>query len=218
MNKIWVFGDSFSEPYEKQGDTLSEFVKWKGYATKSYYDYIAEEFNFDTKIFAKGGSSNRTILSQFISNVDSIDSNDIIIIGWSSINRFRILKNNEFFDFVPTFTEKEISPIEELSIECLYQVAINRVKNDFFYSELLEYMKLIKKLFPNNITIFWTWCGIDNPNKISDEYKESLTFFDGLNEQEKIIEETGGLIKDHHYSENGHKELSKIFLSKLKLI
>ena len=47
MNKLWVFGDSFSAPFSKIMDTTgfgyrSKYNKWKGYISKSYGDIISD--------------------------------------------------------------------------------------------------------------------------------------------------------------------------------
>ena len=43
MNKLWVFGDSFSEPFSKvkQVPWKIEYIQWKGYMPKCYGEIIS---------------------------------------------------------------------------------------------------------------------------------------------------------------------------------
>ena len=92
MNKLWVFGDSFSEPFSKIMDTTgfgyrSKYNKWKGYISKSYGDIISEKLNLLHFNKAGGGNDNYTIFDTIIDSIDSISENDIVdmaVIGLAS--------------------------------------------------------------------------------------------------------------------------------------
>ena len=85
MNKLWVFGDSFSEPFSKIMDTTgfgyrSKYNKWKGYISKSYGDIISEKLNLLHFNKAGGGNDNYTIFDSIIHSLEKINKDDVIII------------------------------------------------------------------------------------------------------------------------------------------
>ena len=213
MKNLWIFGDSFSHPFESKildGGPMKLYGEWKGYDPKIYAEFIGEVLNVDVKIKGISGCSNRTILSQFVNVIDEIKDEDIIIINWTEINRHRIIHNNKLFDIVAfNGTEKSLSISENAIIE----YTINRIDTFAFYSEINEYIKLIKKSKPKNLIINWTWCVFDNPKKEALEFIDNMDFYGSL---ETISHETNGRINDFHYSENAHKLLSDMFIEIIK--
>jgi hypothetical protein len=218
MKKLWVFGDSFSEPYNKVvGGNIQEYIKWKNYDTKIYSEFISNDLNIDLKYYASGGVSNRTILSKFISVLNEIKDDDIIIIGWTSINRSRVIDyHGELRDISMSFSPMDSSWIKhfpDITIECLQSLQINRNSSPAFYNELIEYMDWIKFTFKNNLILFWTWDCMNDPLNKTLNYKEKLAFFG--NHLQTIKDETNGVINDDHFSEKGHRELANILINKI---
>lgn len=218
MKKLWVFGDSFSEPYTKVvGGHIEDYIKWKGYDTKIYSEFIADDLNLELKYFAAGGISNRTILSKFISVLNKIDDNDIIIIGWTSINRTRVIDSDgELRDISMSFSPMDNSWVKHfphISIECLQNLQINRNSSTAFYTELVEYMRWIDFTFKNNLILYWTWDCMNDPLNEANNYKEKLAFYG--NHLQNIKNETNSKISDEHFSEYGHRELANILIKKI---
>jgi hypothetical protein len=213
MKNLWIFGDSFSHTFDSKilsGGPMKLYGEWKGYDPKIYSQFIAEELKLNLKQRAINACSNRTILTQFVNVMDEINDDDIIIINWTEINRHRIIHNNKLFDIVAfNGTEKSLSISENSIIE----YTINRIDTYAFYSEINEYVKLIKKSKPNNLIINWTWCVFDNPEKDALEFIDNMDFYGSL---ETISHETKGVINDFHYSENAHKLLFDMFIETIK--
>jgi hypothetical protein len=216
--KLWAFGDSFTEPFSVQcGDQLI-YHKWKGHIPKNFIDFISENLQVEKINKAKGGSSNRTILSTFINNMDYIEDNDIVIIGWTSLNRFRIIDSEEnFFDVIsPQTIIKALwdSPTIRHSID---EYLIIR-EHPLFFNELMEYMDLINKSLPKCQIVYWTWHHMNIPS-YKPKFQELINLFNSKlvhnGPIEDIITETQGVIQDFHYSENGHRYLAEKILKKI---
>ncbi len=214
---LWVFGDSYSEGFDSLSmkyKSFEEYVNYKGYVPKNYIDLLETDFGYKVKNKSKAGVSNATILKQFIDSSDKIGKEDVIIVNWTSIARFRTASiDGDFWDIVTT---ENVEPVEGLlSQTTLEEMKINRIHKNVFYNEILEYIKIIKKICPNNHIVFWTW---DFPYEVSgnetlDELRNILT---PIKQFETIITETGSVINDHHYSENGHNELFKLMKENIK--
>lgn len=216
--RLWAFGDSFTEPFHKQTAGQLEYHKWKGYIPKNFLDFLSEKLNTPQFNLGKGGSSNRTILSSIISNLDNFLDNDIVIIGWTSLNRYRTIGYNEdFFDIVgPNVTSEHWFDFPNMD-STLNEFLLIR-EHPKFLEELMEYMVLINKVLKNCKVFHWTWHPINKPSwtpkiqKIIDLYYSKLVHVGPI---EDIYTETQGVIKDFHYSENAHKKLSDKFLEKI---
>jgi hypothetical protein len=214
MKKLYIFGDSFSQLFSDVSNFSKEYLDFKGYIPKTYSEIISEKLNLELKCYAKGGVSNRTILSQFISVLNQIEDGDVLIFNWSTHNRVRIVGNNgEIADCTaPIMGGNFKSPYNDFPSESVVHMVINRLKSQVFYTENTEYIKLIKKAFPNNKIIHWTWVDEREKSKYFLEFSELCTHYGPL---EHISDETNGKINDHHYSENGHVLLSDILIKTL---
>ena len=201
MNTIWAFGDSYSTPYD-EGPYISaiKYIEYKGYTPKIFAQVIAETMNFDCTIKASGGLDNYSIFQNVCDIVGKVKSGDIIIIGWSHINRFRIVnKQNEWIPILP-FTR--LNKFIDFNMDALDVVAVNRHEYDEKYaSEVDSWIKLINKAYSDCIVYHWS----PFPNtKINLQYFKNIM---------TITNETKNLIEDGHYSETGHKMLANIFLN-----
>lgn len=97
MNKLWVFGDSYSEPFSRIG-TMQwkiDYINWKGYTPKCYGEILSDKLKLKHINLAIGGADNYTILDSIVSVLNTIDSTDIIIIGWSHTARFRVVSKTD---------------------------------------------------------------------------------------------------------------------------
>lgn len=54
---IYIFGDSFSERFMDFTEpcNVRDYVRWKGYEPKMYYDYISEDLNQSIENHSRGG-------------------------------------------------------------------------------------------------------------------------------------------------------------------
>jgi hypothetical protein len=202
MNTLWTFGDSLTDGFRSNDTWAKTYVDWKGYIPLTYGEIISKELNYELINLGKGGSDNNLIFESFIKNIDNIKDGDIVIIGWSDIGRFRLAtKLNTWISFVPNFNNN-LTNMENISNQTIMEVFVNRL-SDVYTDEVNIWINFIKKTIKNFKIINWSTF---NQGKINGIY---------VNEIERIIDETNGLIKDAHFSERGQKQLSEILLNKI---
>jgi len=103
---IWIFGDSFSCEFQKHIDNKNQwaidYCEYKSKIPKSFGELLSDFLNDDVSIVAKPGTDNYTIFHSYISVIDKIKEDDILIFGWSSVLRYRLVNpNNEFITILP---------------------------------------------------------------------------------------------------------------------
>jgi len=128
---------------------------------------------------------------EFMKNYKDIKSNDIVIFGWSNIQRILIPNNGMWFSNLHGFKTLSQNTQDEIRI----------MRSDpLFVQRQLEIIDFINNCLSSDITtIHWTWSTIHHKNSLS------------------ISTETNGEIDDSHYSEEGHLDLYQKILSQLKL-
>jgi hypothetical protein len=202
---IWIFGDSYSAPFDSIGVGLwaEEYIKWKGYVPKTFGDNLANKLNTEVRNFALGGSDNYTIFESIIKNAPEFKKDDIIIVGWSSIVRFRLVNDSNKFDFIlPNINNSKM--ISDISEATMNEILVNRT-NPMYFEEFKIRFDFLNWLLKDMKLIQWTaWGGNLQTNKYVIEFsKEDKTY---------VNIETNGLVNDTHYSELGHIELTDDFM------
>lgn len=211
MNKLWVFGDSYSEPFSKIGAMKwkMDYNNWKGYTPKCYGEMVSDKLKLKHINLAIGGADNYTILDSIISVLNAINSNDIIIIGWSHTIRFRVVNTSGTFSTIRPrslsyeLESKKITGHLEISNSTITELAVNR-DNSIYIDELNNYIKLLNFSFSKNKIIHWSPFRLDSYGL--------LTTQPSLKQLEIVSKETNGKIDDAHFSENGHIKLSEQFI------
>jgi hypothetical protein len=190
---IYVFGDSFSEDTKKETKSsyIDRYFKYKGREVKFYTELLSEKLNQPITNFSRGGMCNDYMFLEFIKNYKDIKSNDIVIFGWSNIQRILIPNNGMWFSNLHGFKTLSQNTQDEIRI----------MRSDpLFVQRQLEIIDFINNCLSSDITtIHWTWSTIHHKNSLS------------------ISTETNGEIDDSHYSEEGHLDLYQKILSQLKL-
>jgi hypothetical protein len=199
--KLYIFGDSFSAGFSFESNWTNPYVNWKGYTPKGFGEIISQKLNLELINLAENASDNYSILQKFCDNVKNIKKNDLVIIGWSSPLRFRLV-SNDWITILPNndkFSTKEIDKTK-ISESTLIEILLNR--DDVRYcNEVNSWIKLLNNLDKN--IIHWT----------PFDQRLDCMF---LNKFETIFTETNGELNDWHFSENGHIQLSDLFINKFK--
>ena len=199
--KLYIFGDSFSAGFSFESNWTNPYVNWKGYSPKGFGEIISQKLNLELINLAENASDNYSILQKFCDNEKNIKKNDLVIIGWSSPLRFRLV-SKDWITILPNydkFSTKEIDKTK-ISESTLIEILLNR--DDIRYcNEVNSWIKLLNNLDKN--IIHWT----------SFDQRLDCMF---LNKFETIVTETNGKLNDWHFSENGHKQLSDLFINKFK--
>jgi hypothetical protein len=213
QNNLWVFGDSFSVPFQRVIDHMP-YIPYKGYCPKVYGDIISENLNLNFMDMSIGGCSNHSMFHNFIKNFEKIQPDDIVIFGWTQIIRFRIAsKKNDLFDVLIAVAD-QMGHFIDIEKNALDQLHVNRTSYSVYYDELCDYIKIINHTCRNNKVIHWTW--VEPTNTIlTDEKQYEKKYFNLLVPFKKyptVREETNGEVNDFHYGEVGHKNLAEDLL------
>jgi hypothetical protein len=190
MNKIWTFGDSFTEFFSEQYEWSREYIKWKGYKPKVYGEILSERLGLKLINKGLGGSSNQRILGTICENLNKIQSGDVVVIGWSFVSRFRLVdETNVWRDIL--LPENMIHPsVGDVSGESIVEILINRTHIN--YAKEVDYwIRLIDRALKDCHVVHWMF---------SDENVNVPI----IRLNETIDHETNGLINDKHYNEKGH--------------
>jgi hypothetical protein len=194
--KLWTFGDSFTDRFTNTGWS-EKYVEWKGYAPKVYGEIIADKLDLELINLGKAGSDNYTIFQTICDVSNSVKSDDMIIIGWSSPLRYRLVNMyNRWWPIIP-HSDTTMITFENVSKNTMNEIAVNRAHNLYVY-EVNSWIKLLNYTFLKNNIIHW-----------SPFEGMVQNFFGGI---ESIKTETGGELDDSHYSEKGQQMLSDTLL------
>ena len=196
MNKLWIYGDSFSIDFSMVGASSGEdYIKWKGYVPKTYPNYVAERLSLEMINFAEGGMDNYTIMEKFCENLNEYKKGDMVIIGWGPKERFRVVDEiNDKWMTVSNFIPNE----NQVSLKTVQEIRINRI-HDLYNEEVKNWSKLIKFALKDILFYSWSWTWIH------------------LHDFEEIRQETNNEIRDGHWSENGHKLFADIIFKDLNI-
>lgn len=201
MATLWTFGDSLTEGFKSNDKWAKTYVKWKGYTPKTYGEIIAEYLQYEIINLGRGGSDNYSIFETFCNNVSKFESDDIIIIGWSDVIRFRL--NNKIGSWI-SLLPNHLNPfddIDNISQNTIDEILVNRMSK-VYIDEVNSWIKLINKLTKDFKIINWS---AFNKGKLNCLYVSKTI--------ESIDMETKGKILDGHFSEIGHVQLSEKLMS-----
>jgi hypothetical protein len=210
MPTIWTFGDSYTAPFTPDpnlNDWRNNYCDWKGYVPKVYGDVISETLGMPLKNLGQGGIDNRTILDSIIDSLGTIKDDDIIIIGWSSILRFRLVNtSNKFQAVLPSIPRKIYKNLGfDVKPSTLEDILVNRSHVNYV-KEHNKTIKMIRFLFKKNTVIQWSpFC----MNNCGDGMKVENIILDIQN----IRTETDGDVDDGHFSEKTQRDLAEKLLS-----
>lgn len=200
--KVLIFGDSFSTEFH---DMCEKYVEWKKYEPKNFGEIISERLNIGYKNFAFGGLDNYSIFHSVTDNENEINDDDILIIGWSSPYRFRIVDtyHNHWMSILPNIEYDKIFYEQFLSKNSLNEIFINRAHN-MYANEVNKFINIINRLHLNNKIIHWTW--LDTNINVDVKFTNYDT----------IYKETNGEVKDYHINEACANKLSNDLLNLIK--
>lgn len=195
MSVLWTFGDSFTEAYNPKYEWSRKYIEWKGYAPKVYGEVISDRLGYELNNKGLGGSSNQTILETVCNCVDNIKPDDLVIVGWSSPIRFRIVDEwGEWQHMIPHMSFN-FEKIANVKLESIVDILENRYHIKYS-NEVESWIKLINKSLPDCKVVHWKYHTDNlNVNLITDK--------------ENINRETKGLINDGHFGEYGQLELAE---------
>ena len=197
MKRLYVFGDSFTDPNIINNN--KSYLQWKGCTPKTFHQIISEKLDLEVINFSKSfGMDNYTIFQEICNNINELD-NSIVIINWSEPIRFRMvdISTQKWRTIIPSSVmrlKKGLPYVNGVKNETIDDTFLNR-ENQLWLTEINSWINIINKALSNSIVIHWTW------------YNNT--------ERETITEETNGEVEDFHYSEKGHQQLSEWILEQI---
>lgn len=230
MGKLFLFGCSYTAEYYFDS-VVNKFYK-------EYYDYrggnfpptwgqlLAKKLNLDLVNCAWGGNGNDQIFQDVCHRAPEFDANDMVIIEWSYIVRFRWahFDKNYWQTVGPVNNHPEL-----IDGDTLNDILYNRTHN-LYIEQIYDYERMIETLAKSKGFKVYFW-SVDNriiyPNEKINRQEKYLangfvrkdeTIFDEVfrRKGERLLEETNGLIYDLHFGESAHRILSEIFYSHIK--
>jgi len=230
--KLFVFGCSNSALYHTE--TL-EYQQYKEFRMDNFpptwSELLSKKLNCDLHNCAIPGCGNDSIMMELIKNIININEGDIIIIGWTFIERYMWVNTmtNVWNHHSHPYTKNM-----DITINTHQEIILHRSLNSSYHlivDQIYEWMDMINYIATKfNFGVYYWSCDnrvlpqhnthINNRNQskfwdnlLIREKKSQCSIFEYVkkNGGQKIIEETGGLIEDHHWGESGHKVLSELF-------
>ena len=158
--RLFAFGDSHTKTFKAHFDAgtvwAKEYFDFLGEVPETYSEIMSKSYGIELFNYGIGGCSNYTIFDQFMNNYKSIKPNDIVVFGWTAINRFKLANNvNMFVDILPNTPHPKQN--DDVDLSSTQQLSINRDTHSVWWTEITQFMDVIKSLLPKNKIYHWTW-------------------------------------------------------------
>ena len=220
MRKIWVFGDNSSCIFNRTKERRFQYYERyrNGKFPISWSEILSNNLGLKLNNYAVQGQSNYDIFEWFSRMSINFQENDIVLIGWTSVERFRLYDefSKDYVSIRPNALKYSNVPdlLNGVSLESVNEILKNR-KNNKWYEEIdawefliNEYCKL-KKCF----IFYWTFDQkLNKPHYIGgshDDFREYLIYIGA----EDITKETKQTLTDLHFGEVGHQVQAQYFLN-----
>lgn len=227
MNTLWIFGDSFSSDFDYKnlhGNHKSYMDIFNIEHIPVWASVLGEKLEYDVKNLAKGGSSNYQIFQDYCDSCHLIQPNDIVIVGWGLIDKFRISQNNKVVNIHPNNTRD----YENMSKSTLDEMIKNRqeVYNgiDVWAGEINGWENAMDTLSKNKGYEIYFWSSEedrlmkqeDKKNYLCSESKKSLIHYLRDLGCLSMSQETNNVVGDSHFGLQGHNKQAEIFYNEIK--
>jgi hypothetical protein len=226
MNNLYTFGCSFTEDFEVHNNKTTNspqsryiFEILNGIVPDSWVDIVSKKLNLTKKNYSIGGDCNYGIFEQICKYCDEFCENDVIIIEWTNVHRFRWPNmENKWRSRLPGY----FSDYDGISKNTYEEILVNR-SHKLWYDEIYHYEKIIDRLCSLNKCKIFYWSFDPNliytlPDEIRLQKKYLL--IDEINEDlyslvrnrggQSINDESNGKINDGHLGKTGHEVLGEL--------
>ena len=225
MRKLFVFGDSFSNSWERmvmynknfyQAIYAGEYYDVNKKYPNHFQDVIKQKFNLrSVENLGLNGVDNYTIMEQLGNHMHLIEKDDLVLIGWSDITRWRHIDINKWnLNYLGDgeFNQNPYNSIKKTSrkkiykrIQFLEKQSVMR-NSSTCLEEVRSWQNIINRAL-NNV-IFWSPFFYDGLQNVPFIQRKPPTF--------TISEETKGKIIDNHWSGIGHEQVGNWLCTKIK--
>lgn len=230
MNKLHIFGDSFSA---NDWYSFLDVKKWmecmgSNELPLSWSDILKNKLGYELENHAVGGSSNDEIFDKIINKSISFKKNDIVIVNWTHLHRFRLV-NFDTDQWTRLSLNVEKTNFDKNMINFIGHNQTHRLQIQKIYDR--ENMLLDYSYVKGFNIFFWSVDHrviLDLPTTflskkqyiMHDTLLEVFNPFNGHRNIEKILnkfgggtieQETNGCVEDSHFGQKGHEILSNLF-------
>lgn len=201
MPKLYVFGCSYSAAYEHKnigGPSIKEYYDFRGGNFPiTWSELLANDLNLELVNTAKWGADNYEIFEKFCKKSAEFEENDIVLIGWTDVNRFRLYNQKYKSLRSVNIWTTSLNDYENISQQTINEIIVNR-SNELWIDEIRSWMLIINELSKKTKFIVYHWSFFNDMMEfnILNVLLESGAEF--------ITEETNGLINNAHMGEKGH--------------
>ncbi len=235
MNTLFTFGCSFTEDFTEVPSNASQSVYVKDFLNNQIPDawptVLSKLLGFNLKNYGKGGSSNYHIFDTICTHCDKFNKGDIVIIGWTGVNRFRWANFDEdkWNHIIPNYNTK-VHNEYYISDNTLNEILVNR-EHPLYIDEVYKYQNIITQLSLSVGFEVYFWAmdnriinSLPHDELINKKYicgkfideNNSIPILINTNGGKTIFDETNGLVLDYHYGKIGHKVQGELFYKHIK--
>ena len=225
MATLFTFGCSYTADYHKEGGNYEAYYNFRG---KNFPDVwpkvLSKKLKFDLENYGFGGVGNDFIFNQVCKNIRKIKKNDILIVGWSYINRYKWV---DFQSNMWTMANCSTPIISEQNNKIIHdEITYNRT-HPKYVEEVYDYMKIIDYISEIVGFELYYWsgdCNLIYPIPVDKRQDKKFLISNVVGEinetpfnevfklgGKRIFEETDDLIHDLHFGETGHKIMGELF-------
>lgn len=220
MNKLWIFGDNNSAVFGKTKERRFKYYKEYrgGTFPKSWSELLSKELGLELKNMAVLGQSNYDIFDMFCKCIEQIKKDDIVIIGWGYVQRFRLVdETTNSFVTIRTnqFKEDDINKpalLNGIDLNTINVLLNNRANSEWIneVSNWENIINLLSKLIGFKL-VYWTFdTSLNKSHYIStNDFRNDLI----KRGAEDITWETNGKLIDDNFGEKGHIVQFNYFLN-----
>ena len=200
MKTLWTFGDSFTADYDINSpidSNVNRYLRLKNEKTlKSWPNVLSEKMETEVKNLAKGSNSNYQIFQDFCDVSGEINENDIVIVCWGLLTKFRTVMSNQFINQYPSkglFWNNVIEDRESIK----------------WADEVYSWEKLMINYSKSKKFKLYFWCG-EEKNLTQNKQIKTIEHLRNLGCQ-TMGDETNNIIGDSHFGIEGHRQVANVF-------
>jgi hypothetical protein len=222
MNKLWVFGDNSSSIFNRTKERRFEYYKKyrNGNLPISWSELLSENLDLKLNNYAIEGQSNYDIFEWFCKVSNKFKKNDIVLIGWSSVENYRLLDEytGSYVSIRPNAIKQSnsINFLNGITLNTINEISSNRTNKNWI-EEVANWEMLIDDYckLKECKNLYWSFDKrLNKPNYIGGEHSNLRDYLLSIG-AEDITMETNGLLKDDHFGEKGQLIQYQYFKNKL---
>ena len=240
MNKLWVFGDSYTAEYYPVGAdfVVSNYDYYKTFKGGKLPDVwptiLGKKLGLEVENLAVGGSANTNIFLTFLDVCDKLQENDRVIIGWANNKRFVAanFQHNGFNNILPCDSEFKETRLSKNTIDEIFYNRTHPIWNKEIYGWIkiinlycdLKKVKIHHWVSDYDITCEFNKMDEEKFISVLDSENSCLGLMEHISElnytqtgtQSRIVHETNNEVLDGHFGEYGHIAQAEYFYNFIK--